>query len=208
MKTLVYVDGFNLYFGALRSTPYKGLDVWEAVRMHLASHHRIVGLKYYTARMQPRANDPDQPLRQGLYLRALSTRPGTEIFLGHFLKKMIRMPLAHPSPGGPATVEVIKTEEKGSDVNLATHLLNDAHLQRFDCAVVVSGDSDLLEPVRLVMTGLGKPVGVLNPQKYPCTVLKKQATFYKHLRPSLLRRAVFPGELADNQGTFHKPDGW
>ena len=120
MKTLVYVDGFNLYFGALRSTPYKWLDVWEAVRMHLASHHRIVGLKYYTARMQPRANDPDQPLRQGLYLRALSTRPGTEIFFGHFLKKMIRMPLAHPPPGGPATVEVIKTEEKGSDVNLAT----------------------------------------------------------------------------------------
>lgn len=208
MKTIVYVDGFNLYFGALRFTDLKWLDIWEAARCHLATHHQITRLKYYTAKLNPRPNDPDQPLRQALYLRALATRPETEIYLGHFLTKIVKMPLANPPASGPSTVEVCKTEEKGSDVNLATHLLHDAHLARFDCAVVVSGDSDLLEPVRIVMTELQKPVGVLNPQKHPCTVLKRQATFYKHLRRGLLGKSLFAPTLQDARGTFHKPASW
>jgi uncharacterized LabA/DUF88 family protein len=57
------------------------------------------------------------------------------------------MPLAaNPSK----TAEVIHTEEKGSDVNLGVHLVNDAWLNRYDCAVVVSNDSDLAEAISLV----------------------------------------------------------
>lgn len=208
MRTIVYVDGFNLYFGALRFTALKWLDIWCAAQRHLAPHHQILRIKYYTAKLNPRPTDPDQPLRQALYLRALGTRPETEIHFGHFLTKIVKMPLAHPPAGGSSTVEVIKTEEKGSDVNLATHLLHDAHLDRFDCAVVVSGDSDLLEPVRIVMTELRKLVGVLNPQKHPCAVLKRQATFYKHLRRGLLAKSLFASTLQDAHGTFHKPVSW
>ena len=48
-------------------------------------------------------------------------------------------------PGQPQKyARVIKTEGKGSDANLATHLLNDTHMDRFDVAVVISNDSDLL----------------------------------------------------------------
>ena len=61
-------------------------------------------------------------------------------------------------------MEVVKTEEKGSDVNLATHLLYDGFKNDYEVAVVVSNDSDLLEPVR-VARSLGLTVGVLNPQK-------------------------------------------
>ena len=60
-------------------------------------------------------------------------------------------------------MEVIKTEEKGSDVNLAVHLLNDAWLDRYECAVVVSNDSDLAEATRLVKEHTGKALGLITP---------------------------------------------
>jgi uncharacterized LabA/DUF88 family protein len=103
---------------------------------------------------------------------------------------------------------VVKTEEKGSDVNLAVQLVHDAHLDRFDCAVIVSGDSDLLMPVTVVRNEIGKMVGVLNPQRHPCAVLKANASFYKHLRPNFVAAAQFPNTLADARGTFSKPAVW
>ena len=150
VNTRIYVDGFNLYFGAVKGTPHKWLNIVEAVRIHLKTHHVIVGTKYFTAKLNPRPHDLGQPIRQETYLRALRTLPNVEIFFGHFLTKNIRMPLASPDPGKSESVVVVKTEEKGSDVNLATQLIHDAHSRRFESAVIVSGDSDLLMPVRIV----------------------------------------------------------
>jgi len=208
MRTRIYIDGFNLYFGSLRKTPHKWLNVVAMVGRHLQRHHVIVGTKYFSAKLNPRPHDPDQPLRQETYLRALRTLPDLEIFLGHFLTKNVWMPLAFPLRGGPANVQVVKTEEKGSDVNLASQLLRDAHLGAMECAIVVSGDSDLLMPVRIVKEDLNIPVGVLNPQKNPCVVLKRHATFYKHLIPGRLALSQFPPILSDAHGTFHKPPAW
>lgn len=208
MNTWIYIDGFNLYFGSLRGTPHQWLDPLQLATLHLAAHHQIGRIKYFTAKLNARPHDPDQPLRQATYLRALRTQPLVSITYGHFLSKTVRMPLAHPAPGQSAFVDVLKTEEKGSDVNLATHLLHDAHLGRYECAVIISGDSDLLEPVRIVMEELRLPVGVLNPQRHPCAVLKKQATFYKHLRPNFVAASQFPTTLTDAAGTFSKPVTW
>ncbi len=208
MKTHVYIDGFNLYFGTLKNSSCKWLNIVEAVRRHLKSHHIIDRTKYFTAKLSPRPNDPNQPLRQETYLRALRTLPDFEIFFGHFLTRNVRLPLANPVPGGPTSIEVVKTEEKGSDVNLATQLLHDAYEGLFECAVVVSGDSDLLMPVRLVKEKLKLPVGVLNPQKHPCSVLRKHATFYKHLIKGRLAKSQLPSTLIDTTGTFHKPSSW
>lgn len=208
MRTIAYVDGFNLYFGALRKTPHRWLNLQRLVELHLMPRNQLVGIKYFTAKLNSRPNDPDAPARQATYLRALGTLPNIEITLGHFLTKNVRMLLANPAPGQPPTVEVVKTEEKGSDVNLAVQLLHDAHLDRFDCAVIVSGDSDLLMPVKIVRDELKKVVGVLNPQRHPCAVLKTNATFYKHLRPNFIAAAQFPDTLADSRGTFTKPAAW
>jgi hypothetical protein len=60
-------------------------------------------------------------------------------------------------------VWVWKTEEKGSDVNLATHLLHDAYRNDHELAVVISNDSDLVVPIQIVRHELGKPVGVFVP---------------------------------------------
>lgn len=207
MKTYVYVDAFNLYFGCCKGTPFKWLDVSRLCQFKLPGH-QIEKIEYFTARIHARPSDPDQPRRQQVYLRALKTIPNLEIYYGHFLTHVVKMSLAYPSPGQDPYVDVIRTEEKGSDVNLATQLLHDGYNDRYECAVVLSGDSDLLAPVEIVMNELKKPVGVLNPQKKDCRVLLKQATFYKHVRKGVLAASQFPATLTAAQGSFSKPKTW
>lgn len=118
------------------------------------------------------------------------------------------MPLV-VAPGQPQQfVKVVKTEEKGSDVNLATQLLHDAHMNRFDVAVVVSNDSDLLGPIKIVRNELGKKVGVLNPQKHPSRAILPHIDFIKQIRAGALLASLFPDLLSDQHGTFTKPQGW
>jgi uncharacterized LabA/DUF88 family protein len=207
VKTFVYVDGFNLYFGCLKGTPYKWLDVGRLCALMLPGN-RILRIKYFTAKVSARPSNPSAPVHQEIFLRALRAAPHLEIIFGHFLTHEVTMPVAHPMPGQSPFVRVIKTEEKGSDVNLATHLLHDAHLGKYDAAVVVSGDSDLLAAIRSVMQDLKKPVGVLNPQKRTCNVLARQATFYKHIRAGVLAASQLPSPMKDTIGSFHKPPSW
>jgi hypothetical protein len=105
-------------------------------------------------------------------------------------------------------VTVLKTEEKGSDVNLATYLLADGFRNDYETAVVISNDSDLLEPMKLVRTELMKRVGILNPQRRPSQALLPHVTFIKQTRSGVLGASQFPVSLTDAHGTFHKPSGW
>jgi hypothetical protein len=93
-------------------------------------------------------------------------------------------------------------------VNIAAHLLYDAFRAAFDTAVLITNDSDLVEPVRMVKTSLGIPVGVLNPHRYHSRELKQFATFMKRIRQADLMLSQFPATMTDAQGTFHKPKGW
>jgi hypothetical protein len=208
MRTVVYVDAFNLYYGAVKDTPYKWLDLLALSRALLRPQNTITGIKYFTAKVQPRPDDPGQPTRQGIYLRALRTIPNLRIFYGHYLSHVVWMPLANPAQGQKPFAQVIKTEEKGSDVNLASHMLVDAVDNAFDCAVIISGDSDLRMPVQFVQNRFHKTVGVLNPQKVKCKALQTTARFYKHIRESALVSSQFPPVLTDHIGTFHKPPTW
>jgi hypothetical protein len=206
MLTNVYVDGFNLYYGAVKGTPFKWLDIARMCRL-LLPNDRIVQIKYFTALVNPRPRDPDQRMRQETYLRALRTIPNLEIVLGTFLTHEVTMLLAGNSGG---YVRVIKTEEKGSDVNIATHLLMDGFKNRYELAVVVSNDSDLLMPIQTVMHELKKPVGVLAPtqQGHPSQMLTKYATFVKQIRRNILANSQFPSVMSDANGTFAKPANW
>ncbi len=186
IKTCVYIDGFNLYYGALRKTPYRWLNPRRLCEL-LLPKNTVAEIKYFTALVSARPNDPDQPMRQQLYLRALRTVPGVSIHLGHFLSHEVMMPLVVPAGARQQYVRVIKTEEKGSDVNLATHLLHDAHMGRFDVGVVVSNDSDLLEPIKIVRKQLGKKVGILNPHPTPSRALLPHIDFFKPIRAGVLR---------------------
>ena len=193
MRTIVYVDGFNLYYGTLKGTPWKWLDLVALFQRVLQGHHDVLKVKYFTARVSGTPADPSKPLRQDVYLRALQGfRPEVEAFFGHFLRHTIEAPLAQPT-GGQRKVEVIRTEEKGSDVNLAVHLLNDAWLDTYDCAVVLSNDSDLAEAMRLVREQLGKRIGLVTPgTRRPSQQLIRHADFARRIRANGLRRSQLP----------------
>ena len=150
MRTFVYVDGFNLYYRALKGTSWKWLDLVALFTRVLQPQHRILTVKYFTARESATPTDPSKPQRQDVYLRALEHYlPEVEVYYGHFLRHRIQAALVNPV-GSQRLAEVFRTEEKGSDVNLAVHLLNDGWLDAFDCGVVVSNDSDIAEAMRLV----------------------------------------------------------
>ena len=207
MTTNVYIDGFNFYYGAVRRTPYRWLNLERLCEL-LLPKHTIGQIKYFTALVSARPNDLSQPLRQQLYLRALGTLPKVSVHFGHFLTHEVTMALVVP-PGQPQKyAKVIKTEEKGSDVNLATHLLHDGHTGRFDVAVVVSNDSDLLEPIRIVRQELKKKVGILNPHPVPSRALLPHIDFIKQIRVGVLKASQLPQTLTDMHGTFTKPATW
>lgn len=207
MLTNIYVDGFNLYYGALKGTPYRWLDLNRLCSL-LLPRFTINRIKYFTARVRARSDDPGQPGRQEIYFRALRTLPNVEIIFGHFLTNVVSMPLAGCEPGNQKYVSVIKTEEKGSDVKLATHLLYDGFKGNFQPAVLITNDSDLLEPIKVIMSEMNAHIGILNPHATPSRALIKHASFMKQIRRGVLSASQFPSQLRDDKGVFHKPTAW
>ena len=208
-RTYLYVDGFNLYHRALKNTPYKWLNLKTLGQQVLASHNQITCIKYFTARVSGQ-RDPTSPARQQAYLKALSTLPEVKVYFGHFLAKTITRPLVKPVRGLPKYVEVHTNEEKGSDVNLATQLLNDAWSKAFDVAVVISNDSDLEAPIRIVKTERKLAVGVICPfSGLPSPQLRAAATFVRHIRDQHLAASQFPATLVGADGKpIVKPAKW
>lgn len=259
LRTYVYVDGFNLYYGAVKRTEFKWLDLVKLAYQVLPSGHSVERLRYFTARVTG-ARDPNAPLRQQMYLKALATLPQVEIHFGTFLAKSIWRPLLnlpiadrriestppvtlregeHPvtlpetedqvlpvghyskrqprlyknrKPNGRPIPDAViakshTMEEKGSDVNLAVHLLNDAWMDRFDVAAVVSNDTDLVEPIRMVVEERGKEVIAVCPK--PCLTapkLKSVASRVRHIRKKMLQVSQFPDRIPGT--SIMRPEGW
>jgi len=254
IRTWLYIDGFNLYYGAVKGTPYKWLDVLALGRQLLPPTHTIDKIKYFTARVSGAA-DPNAPRRQHAYLSAIDTLPQLELHYGSFLAKTIWRPLTnfpvagatihapvpatlptgahnvsggslrgtnalavdmYPPPGAPRAVtnplpdalvaQVHTMEEKGSDVNLAVHLLNDAWSNRFDAAGVISNDTDLVTPIQMVVAQ-GKPVFVICPgRRQMARQLAAVASYKRHIRQAMLAAAQLPNPIP---GTgIQKPTGW
>jgi len=206
IRTRVYVDSFNLYYGALKGTSFKWLDLDRLFHL-LLPRNDIQSIKYFTAKMESTTHKPSRATNQHLYLRALGTTPIVEIHFGRFLTTTTRMPQAD-TLARPRTVEVIKTEEKGSDVNLGTHLLMDAFDDTFDLAIVVSNDSDLLLPIQLVRNRFRKKVGIFNPHRKPSSSLRQNSDWMNPLRKGPLQASQFQDELKDGAGIFRKPLTW
>jgi hypothetical protein len=211
VHTNVYVDGFNLYYGCVKGTSEKWLDLSQMCQKVLPSNS-INRIRYFTARVRPPANDPQKLQRQLIYLRALRTIPNLSIHEGAFRANYVKRKLAHPPPDGPTTVTVIDPKEKGSDVNLASYLLLDGFKGDYAVAAVVSNDSDLCLPIRMVREELGKDVIVVAPTTLPgrhrSRELQQVATFLLSLRRGTLRACQFPAVLEDADGRFTKPTNW
>jgi hypothetical protein len=208
-RTYVYVDGFNLYYRALKKTKYKWLNLEALVKGLLDPDNDIQCIRYFTAPVSGKL-DPGQPIRQQRYLQALSTLPCVSFHQGNFLTKAKWRPLVSPAPDGPTHVEIWNTEEKGSDVNLATYLIHDAWRDLFDVAVVLSQDTDLNEPVRIVRDEIKKDVGVVCLDGKASGQLARHASFVRHVTGSRLAAAQFPDTLAFGRKgkTVTRPAEW
>ena len=209
MITNVYIDGFNLYYRALKDTPFRWLDL-RKLSEALFTQDSINTVCYFTARLDVRPGNPGQDQRQLIYLRALATLSGFDAYYGVFRSGIKRRPLAEPVPGLPSHVLVRDSEEKGSDVNLATRLLVDGFNGEYEQAVVVSNDADFSGAMRYVRDDLGLRVTLVNPDPKNASPrqLAGAATYVKRLWKSHLRRSLLPHTLRDKVGIITKPVGW
>lgn len=207
MRTNIYIDGFNFYYLAVRGTKYKWLDFKSLMQKLLGNQNQIGKIKYFTSIVSATTDDPQKPIRQLSYIHALSRFiPEIEVYRGHFMSHEVLMPLVTPTTN-QKFVKVIKTEEKGTDVNLAVHLVNDAWLDRFECAVIVSNDSDLTEAIRIVKEERHKRIGIIHPGGgYPSKQLLQYADFIKRIRKGLLSSSQLPDQIPNT--TIRKPSSW
>ena len=207
--TNVYIDGFNLYYGSLKNRwpQYKWLNL-QSFCESLLPGRQVNRIRYFTARVQNSQRDPSVADRQQAYLRALATLPKVTIHEGLFTVRNVYLPLSN-NPSN--IVQVIKTEEKRTDVNLATALLLDCCNNDCDEVVVISNDSDLVTPIQAVHQEFGKQVGVISPQppKQRSRALAQVASWsYRTINRSHFASNQLPTQLADAHGIFTKPADW
>jgi uncharacterized LabA/DUF88 family protein len=209
-RVVAYIDGFNFYFRRLRNKPYRWLDLVAMIDA-LFPNDEVVKVKYFTARISGKF-DVQKPLRQAVYLRALKTIPRLEIIEGQYFTKIAsrRLVETHTNAQGVTVIsaEIWDSDEKGSDVNLGSHLLNDAWKDEYDVAAVLTNDSDLAVPMQMSRER-GKVVTLLHPDNNVSKNLILCSTNSLHIHDSHLHNA----QLSDivtlaNGKTVHKPNGF
>ena len=206
VRSIVYIDGFNLYYGAIRGGQYKWLDLERYFKL-LRPGDDIQRISYFTALV----NGPHRS-NQESYLRALSTLPLVEISLGLFKEKQIRCYVHACTFNGRR--EFKSPEEKRTDVNIALQMLDDAYQHACERMIVVSGDSDLvpaLNMVKLRFPNIQITVYVpsRNAVRGAAVELRSAADKDRNLPLGLLRHAQFPAVVLDGGGgAIHKPASW
>lgn len=236
MPTHVYIDGLNFYYGAVRKTPYKWID-FEALARRLVPHDTIGKIRYFTAVVTPRYATDRAHERQNTLLRALDASPLIKVHRGHFrsdvkwrtladnefplrnlfrpaltphtLARIVMWSTARTRSKPFGSVRVVIDEEKGSDVNLGSYLLYDALTGACDKAIVLTNDSDLAEPIRLVASR-GIKVGIVNPSRNQISRhLRNAATFEIPFRQEIVSRCQLPHTVQDKKGReIHCPKEW
>ncbi len=216
-KTIVYIDGYNLYYGLLKDTPSaKWLDVRALVTSMFKQEHELHAVKLFTARVRTYPHDVAAEERQKIYLQALSAVGGVEIVEGFYSKKKVWLPhvnekckVCNEAHAGMA--RVVKLEEKRSDVNLAVSALVDAVRTDADCFVLVTGDSDQAGTVHALRREFKKTVLVFNPHISVSEHLRQAASYYVHIPRDLPARCQLPdvipyGKHGDR--FLRRPDAW
>ena len=200
-RVMVYVDGFNLYFGmrASRLQKYYWLNVWEMAQRLMRNGHVLAGVRYFSARINRPA---DKVARQATYLEALQSVPQIQITLGKYRSDEARCEQCDH----PRWID----NEKMTDVNIAVAMLLDAAHDRFDLAMLVSGDGDLLPVVHAVQSSyIPKEVWIVPPPNRSHPTLLAAAKGRLKLREWILRESQFPDIVTSASGfPLRRPAEW
>jgi 6-hydroxy-3-succinoylpyridine 3-monooxygenase len=206
-RVIFYIDGFNLYYGALKDVPpLKWLNLEKFCTL-LRPHDEIVKIRYFSALVAGHTKP-----HQEIYLKALSTTPIVSIILGKFKAKKARCGVLSCSHSGGKWFKV--PEEKRTDVNIAIYLLDDAYQDQCDHFIVFSGDSDLVPAVSMVRQRFPTKritvyVPFRDPERGAAVELRTSAHAHRDLPLFLLAKAQFPDEIQDGAGnTLKRPDDW
>jgi len=201
-RVAVYVDGFNLYYGlkGRYGRRYLWLDLQALATSLLRPAQMLQSVTYFTARVR---DDPDALRRQSDYLDALSSHcPLVRIVNGRFQEKDRRCrPCGH---------RWTVFEEKETDVNIAIALVEDAVQDRYDTAILVSGDSDLIPAIkatkRLVAS---KRIVVAFPPNRQSAEMKRVADGFTHVGIDKVRNAQLPEQVINRTGiALSRPKHW
>ena len=191
-RVVVYVDGFNLYFGIVEAgfIHSKWLDISSLVKSYLTPNQHLVSIKYFTSRI---TNNPAKQKRQTTFIEAIESS-GIQIIYG--LYKAIDIECRNCGHAWSVS------NEKMTDVNIATHLLMDAYSDLFDTAILISGDSDLVPPLKAVHSNFpAKSVSVFfPPNRHNNTVAAAAKGFL-----IIGRKRIVANQLPDD---VRKPDGF
>ncbi len=200
-RVSVYIDGFNLYFG-LRSKGwqrYYWLDMELLAKNLLKPHQELAKVVYFTSRV---TDPPDKHRRQLTYLEALSTRLGLRIVYGQYQTT--------PRWCRACGSKTLQHTEKMTDVNVAVEVLDNAFVNRFDTALLITADSDLSAPIRAVRELFpSKQVVVAFPPGRKSKELVKLANGSFIIGESKLRRSRLPEAVAWADGfLLRRPAEW
>ena len=176
----------------------KWLDIEKLTKYLLKSHQELKAVKYFTSRV---SNNPKKQKRQTTYIEALETK-GIEIIPGQYQSSCI-----HCNNCGNRWNTF---NEKMTDVNIATYLLVDAFKNQYDTAMLISGDSDLVPPIKVVNEKVSeKRVLVVFPPKRKNDAVAKVAKGNFVIGRRNLEKSQFPDEVEKSDGfVLKKPDRW
>lgn len=199
-RVIAYIDGFNLFYGLKSSnmTHCKWLDLRKLIAGMLKDHQVLVAVKYFTS---PVKNHPGNHLRQATYLSALENS-GIKIIKGHFQSSSATC--------SACSHRWNETKEKMTDVNIATEMITDAFQNQFDVAILISGDSDLVPPIRAIRRFFTtKKVLAVFPPDRSSKALKETAHASLSLGRKKIQNAQFPSRIILANGYILKaPEGW
>ena len=214
-NTIIYIDASNLYYGQLRGTDNKWLDLETFSSKLLKPDHVIVAIKYFTSRVIDKTPNQHHAQRQEQYLKALANRPLVEIIEGRYREQAeLLTPVREPCTScgkrrSDGRIKVLRITEKMTDVNIADAMLRDAYERRADSLVLISGDTDLAPIVKTVRYHIGVPVLVFNPQMSICTELRRYATFYRNIPQGFAAGCRLPDSFVTADGrTIQCPVAW
>lgn len=202
-KTIVYIDGFNL-FNALKEMGWKKyywLDVHALSAKIMSEIQTLTAVKYFTSRV---TTNPHEQKRQNTYLEAIEAFRNVSIEYGKFTSDLWECFKCHK--------KYPIYHEKQTDVNIAVSLLVDAQESHFDDAVLITADSDLMRPVHYIRHSYPnmRVIVAFPPGRHTRDLEPPTANKIVHLdHKELFAGCQFPEEVKSKSGfPLARPASW